>query len=397
MKTKVIRQYYILSCLFSAGGLSIISAVYVTYLMKHGLDLFEVNIVNAMYFLTLFLCEIPTGAFADIFGRKTSFVIACALMSVSMFVYGLSDDMTGFIIAEMIGAVGMTFRSGAFKAWLVDSLKHYGDHGPYTKIFARQNLICQIANGFGAVLGSYLAVKNPSLPWITGGISLLVTTLVAMFTMKEEYFKRSGMSLAKGLRSMQNIAVSSIRYGKEHSAVRFVLMITAIQIFAIQALNMYWQPFFSKRGVAEKNYGYLFLGILICTAFGAYAISRMDTKNNERKIIIKSYIIVGILIIAMALSPGLSLPITFFMLHEIVRGSWSPMIDSYLQVRIPSDERATISSFCAIAPHIGGAIGLVISGIIAKFFGPETAWVVSGVCFVLASVLVAKNGKGKTD
>jgi MFS family permease len=365
--------------------------------MKHGLDLFEVNIVNAMYFLTLFLCEIPTGAFADIFGRKTSFVMACALMGISMFVYGLSDSMAGFIIAEMIGAVGMTFKSGAFKAWLVDSLKHHGDHGPYTKVFARENLICQIVGGFGAVLGSYLAVKNPSLPWIAGGISLLITTAIAILTMKEEYFKRSTLSFAKGLKSMRDIAASSIRYGKEHSAVRFILMITAIQIFAIQALNMYWQPFFNKRGVAEKNYGYLFVGILICTAFGAYVISKMNTKNNERKIIIKSYIIVGILIIAMALSPGLSLPVMFFLLHEIVRGTWNPMIDSYLQVRIPSDERATISSFCAIAPHIGGAIGLVVSGIIAKFFGPETAWVVSGVSFVLASVLVARNGKGKSD
>ena len=80
MKTKIIRQYYVLSCLFSAGGLSVISAIYVTYLIKNGLDLFQVNLVNAIFFFTLFVCEIPTGAFADLFGRKKSFVIACVLM-----------------------------------------------------------------------------------------------------------------------------------------------------------------------------------------------------------------------------------------------------------------------------------------------------------------------------
>ena len=67
---RLIRQYYTLSCLFNAGGLSIISAIYVSFLMKNGMSLLQVNLVNTAYFLTLFICEIPTGAFADIFGRK---------------------------------------------------------------------------------------------------------------------------------------------------------------------------------------------------------------------------------------------------------------------------------------------------------------------------------------
>jgi hypothetical protein len=40
---RIINQYYALSLMFSAGGMSIISAIYVTYLLKHGLNLFEVN------------------------------------------------------------------------------------------------------------------------------------------------------------------------------------------------------------------------------------------------------------------------------------------------------------------------------------------------------------------
>ena len=88
MQKRIISQYYILSCLFNAGGTQVISAIYVTFLIKNGLSLLEVNLVNMSFFLTLFICEIPTGAFADIFGRKKSFVLACVLMCLSMFVYG---------------------------------------------------------------------------------------------------------------------------------------------------------------------------------------------------------------------------------------------------------------------------------------------------------------------
>ena len=84
---KIIRQYYLLSALFNSGGLQIISATYVAYLLNHNLSLFEINMVNAAFFTTLFICEIPTGAFADSFGRKNSFLMACLLLCVSMFIY----------------------------------------------------------------------------------------------------------------------------------------------------------------------------------------------------------------------------------------------------------------------------------------------------------------------
>ena len=53
MKAKLILQYYVLSGLFSMCGLSIISAIYVTFLIKNGLNLFQVNLVNTAFFLTL--------------------------------------------------------------------------------------------------------------------------------------------------------------------------------------------------------------------------------------------------------------------------------------------------------------------------------------------------------
>ncbi|MCX6718781.1 MAG: MFS transporter [Candidatus Taylorbacteria bacterium] len=158
--------------------------------MKHGLNLFEVNLVNTSFFITLFVCEIPTGAFADIFGRKASFVLACALISVSMFVYGSSSNLWGFVLAEVICAIGFTFRSGAFQAWLVDSLKHHGYDGDLTRIFARENLICQIGGGCGAIAGSYIYAYDPAWPWFSGGAGLLIVAVIAQVTMKEEYFVR---------------------------------------------------------------------------------------------------------------------------------------------------------------------------------------------------------------
>ncbi|MES2216713.1 MAG: MFS transporter [Patescibacteria group bacterium] len=397
MQRKIIRQYYILSCLFNAGGMQVIAAIYVTFLLRNGLNLLEVNLVNMVFFLTLFICEIPTGAFADIFGRKTSFVCACALMCLSMFIYGSSHTFAGFVIAEVVAGIAATFRSGAFQAWLVDSLKHHGYEGEYHHIFGREGLIRQIGGGIGAVAGSYLAVKNPVLPWFVGGAVMGITALIAYFTMQEGYFKHRVFSWKRGLASMKEVAVSSIRYGTTDKAVRFVLVVTCIQIFAVQPLNMYWQPFFKGHAVKEQHLGYLFVGMMTMLAFGAFIASRFRNRGNEKKLILNAQILTGIFVLAATLVTGLPFAITLFLLHEVPRGCWSPLMDNYLQKRIPSSERATISSFCSIAPHIGGAVGLGVSGLIAQHFGASVSWIVSGLVLIIGAIVVSRNGKSHFD
>jgi sugar phosphate permease len=82
----------------------------------------------------------------------------------------------------------------------------------------------------------------------------------------------------------------------------------------------------------------------------------------------------------------------FFLLHEMGRGCWNPLLENYLQSSIPSKERATIASFCSVAPHIGGAIGLLVSGLIAKNYGISVSWFIMGFVFIIGALLVSKNG-----
>ena len=394
MQKKVISQFYLLSCLFSLGSNALIGSVYVTFLMKNGLSLFEVNLVNTCFFLTLFLCEIPTGACADIFGRKTSFLIACGLLCLSMFIYGSSHTLVGFIIAEILGAAGSTFRNGAFRAWLVDSLKHHGNDGPHQKIFARSEFYCKATSAIGAVIGAYLASFNMAWPWFVGGTIMVATFVVARKIMKEEYFERRTLSIREGVSSMIDVARTSIRYGKEDSAVRFILAVTFIQIFSVMAFNMYWQPHLKNHGMQPVYFGYVYFGIMALTALGLFIVAQIDCGGREKRAIVIIHTVTGVCMIAAACMTSMPLILVFFLLHEIPRGSIQPVISSFLHHRIPSGERATIDSFCSIAPHIGGAIGLLLSGVIAQKFGISVAWIVSGIILTGGALLLSRNGMG---
>ncbi len=128
---------------------------------------------------------------------------------------------------------------------------------------------------------------------------------------------------------------------------------------------------------------------------GAFIASRLRNYKNEKGIILQAQIITGtsILLASLATSYIPYAGIFFFLLHELPRGGWKPLMDNYLQKRIPSSERATISSFCSIAPHIGGAFGLLVSGVIAKYFGISTSWTVSAIVLIVGALIVSRNGK----
>ncbi len=390
------RQYLVLVGL-SKFGISFIAAMYVTFLISKGLNLFEVNLVNFIYFTTLFICEIPTGAFADVFGRKVSFVTSCFIFALGMAVYFASTSFWGFALAEAISAVGATFASGAFQSWAVDSLKHHGYEGTFTKLFAREQQVVQGVGIVGAVAGAFLADVSIALPWLVASGVLFTTGILAWVWMKEDYFVRQKLSFKEGLRSMKTVTLVSVRYGAKNKAIRFVLVIGTLQFVAIQAPNMQWQPYFSQFFTGGiSSFGFLSAGIGLSLMTGAWLAPRLLKKiPNERRALIFTQAMVGIGLAASVAWNVFPVVLIAFLFHEVARGMFKPLKDVYLHDNIPSKERATIISFESIAHHGGGMIGLLGSGILAEKAGIPVAWALSGMLLLVSTLLVMRNGSRK--
>ncbi len=69
-----------------------------------------------MYLVTVFLLEIPTGAFADRYGRRRSFIVSCWIRAFAYGLYARADSFADCLVAEMIDALGTTLASGALEA-----------------------------------------------------------------------------------------------------------------------------------------------------------------------------------------------------------------------------------------------------------------------------------------
>lgn len=391
----MIRQtmwYYVAFRSLTTFGMALHFAVYTIFLMSHGLDLFKVNLVNVVFYVTLFVFEIPTGAFADVFGRKASYVVSCVLNACAAFVYATSNSFWGFALAEAVLAVGQTFASGAFEAWAVDRLKHHGYEGSLRTLFVREQFATQGVSIVAGMLGAFLSQRYLALPWWIGGGVLSLGALLAFLLLEEEYFTPKPFSFRQGWRELKKTVQNSVEFGTRHPVTRFVLIVVGVQSVGLMAPNMQWQPFWQPHLSGRQEFGYLWALIMLSVMLGGVLVKLfLRIARSEQRALLLAQSGIGLTVAATAVAGWLPLALAAFLISNVFRGLFNPLKSMYLNDNIPSGERATIISFESIAHHIGGALGLLVSGWAASRYGIPATWVGAGAALTFGSWLVTRK------
>ncbi|MFA5870859.1 MAG: MFS transporter [Candidatus Paceibacterota bacterium] len=385
------RKMYFLYLAFGGiiqWGMSFHFATYVMFLLSRGLSILDASLVNTAYAVALTLAEFPTGIIADTWGRKASFVISCFLVALGMFVYAFAPGFLWFVIAEIIIAIGMTCTTGAFDAWIVDTIAFHDGTVDLPNLFTRASQIKKIGAVVGVLMGSYAAeLFGLQMPWIMSSFTFFLVGVGAVLFMKEDYFKKNYVTIRDGFKELASTARKTISFARKSNHIVTILIIVGISTCAMQAYNMQWQPFFKAHIQSISQFGWFFVAIVVSSFLGI-SISKKIMKNSGNNFaipLIISLVITGGAMIFASLSPLFVVSITMFMLHEISRGSYGVFSDTYMNAHIPSEERASLLSLQALAGHIGMAIGLPISGWIADNYSIRAAWIASSVFLLIMS------------
>src|SRR5260370_25517271 len=149
-----------------AGGF--LFGVYPIFLRARGLSQLQINSVLATFFVVLFLTDVPTGAFADLLGRRRSYMLGAALRVCAFSIYVYAHHYYVFLIAESIDGIGTTFGNGAIDACGVDALDAAGYEGLKDRLFSRISQLSTVGFMASAMIGAYVAAINIAWPWLLG-------------------------------------------------------------------------------------------------------------------------------------------------------------------------------------------------------------------------------------
>src|SRR3989344_4414979 len=133
-----------------SGGLIFWMGIERLFLLSIVGDGFAVSL-NAVVFVAIALSlDIPTGALADKWGRKTMLLIGLTSLFCSSLVYGFSHSPKTYIFGTVLFALALATINGAIQALTYDTLKELDQHKSYSKIYGK--LQAALAIGAGLAL-----------------------------------------------------------------------------------------------------------------------------------------------------------------------------------------------------------------------------------------------------
>ncbi|MFA5131207.1 MAG: MFS transporter [Patescibacteria group bacterium] len=380
----ITRNYLILSFLIMLAS-SFTFATYIPFLVNRAMNLWQINVINSFFMATIILMEMPTGSFADKFGRNRSITISCFLLAGATLTYFIADSFWLFILAEVIAGLGKTFASGALEAWVVDSLKAAGQYELKEKLFRQETYWSSAGVIIGSLIGSYVGNYNLAWPWLIAA-ALSIAVGIYSFGLREPKQLVHSQKAAPGFTEQIKIAW---RHGFGNKQIISFMVLGAILALAIQALNMQWTIVFQKSYHLETKYlGWIFIGIALAQAWGGN-LSKYSQRffKNEKKSLAITQVATAILIIVITQISGFVSTLIFFLLHELTRGAFKPLKQNFFNDQLLSETRATVLSLDSMINKVGSLIGLLVSGFLANSYSINIAWLASGIFLLGASLL----------
>ncbi len=133
-KKKARRQIKKLYLIDSLGGIMIGGVAWVALLMARGFSTVEIGFAESIFHISSMLFEIPSGALADVFGRKKVMMLSSLMTIVASTLMILSKSFSGVAIAMVVSAWSYNLASGTREALAYDSLKAAGLEEEYINL-----------------------------------------------------------------------------------------------------------------------------------------------------------------------------------------------------------------------------------------------------------------------
>jgi len=383
--TRTERTYYLIAGLYSGAGW-FLGPVYPLFLLSRGLDLLQINLVLATFLISVFLFEVPTGAVADVFGRKASFLLSCAVRAFAFALYSIADSFTDCLVAEIIDAVGMTLATGALDAWAVDGMRAEGHDGPVDRLFARANIVIRALMVVGGIGGGYIASLDFAYAWLFAAGGFCVTGVLGALLMRDD---RPARAAARGGEARPSIA-STIGEGWATVRGRPVLMtlclVTLGLAFGAVPAHMLWQPRLQElSGEGVWLMGWIWALINFASLVGSWLLPRVLERAAREHVLLGVTLLRAVALGAAAVATGFYPALIGYLFADVAFGVSEPALQAWMNERIPSAQRATVLSVRSMFATLGGALGLVCIGFVARDSGIPAAWGTSALIFLLVA------------
>jgi len=345
-----------------------------------GLDLsfLQIGILMAMPAVTLLIFEIPTGAIADLYGRKFSVLIGYLLEGLAFLVLFFVRDY--YLILGIFAFYGFaaTLSSGSKEAWVIDLIKSKKKNFIHD-FFVKTSFFDSSALIVSGILGAFLVKQyGVSIIFLFAFFSFIVSILILLFA--EEYYIRKKIKIKESFKGIFKQSKKSINYSRKHPVLAYFLLAGFFIVLAgAFSEQISWVPFLQSLEFPDYAFGYLFSGLLAITAIAPFFAKLFLKKGKEVAFFIKMSLIGTGLFLLVYFANIWAVAILILFVSEFFWEIQTPVSQTFFHKFIPNKMRATVGSFKSMIYSVAAIISLPIAGWLVDLIGGRYVIMISGI------------------
>ncbi len=361
------------------GGMLFFLPILALYYEQNLFTITNVALIFSIGAIALAIFEVPTGAIADLFGRKKTLVLAYFIVILAVAFLYIGGNMTMFVLYAVLNAFAMSLASGTDSALIYDTLKEENKEHYYKKIIGTYQALWPIGASIGSIIGGYLATTSLSFPILTTFIPLSVAFILTLFLKEPNYKKEQHKNIFKHMFYSSKLIIKNKQL--------VILLLGSFILWAFGESAHLLKPLFLEfKEIPIVYFGYVFAFVFGFSSLGHYLSHNVSEKLGSKTTLILCVFLFPLFQFIAAITTKLT-SIIFLVSTSIFFGLRNPIMDNLLNLEVDSGKRATILSTASFMRQLGLAIFAPFIGYIAEIYTINTAYKISALLMFIVTIL----------
>jgi MFS family permease len=335
-----IRKFYLFRAVTSFG---LWIPFWTLWVYKNLDDLFLLTVVDAAFWTTIVLFQIPAGLLGDKYGRKIVLFLGEALFAIGVLGFGLSTEFWEYLVANIIWGLGVCFIISGDTPFVYDMLLELKRSNEFTKVMGTASAVMFLTNAVACAAGGVLTEITDRLE-----LTLIIASAIGLTGSFTVAFLRE----PNVPRAFQKSFKSQIGVGfRQVIKSRPIMILIFFQI--ILQLGTYVMAVFRSVYMNDVlNLSYLQIGLFFCSfaivgGVVAGRAGRFEARFGEKRSLM--FLLVSIIIsfgvVFVVRSP---VAVTTQYLIYVVVALQAPIINGYINRLVESSYRSTVMAIASV-------------------------------------------------
>lgn len=322
----------------------------------------QVLILEATYYAFVVLLEMPSGYLSDLLGRRITLIASSFCALCSYLVFFVADGFVLLMVAQVLLAAHISFKSGTDSALIFESLVIQNRKADAGIELARAQRFGLIATAVAALLGGLAGGFSLGLPYALSALAAIAALIVSI-------------NFTEPLKSQHALAKPVFEQFAEilnylHKPQLFWILLASVVIFVLVHVPYeYFQPYIKMLFPENRAYDEspVVAGMLIGVTMliGSYASNfsiplqrRIGTGSALLLIIIFATIIICIMASLLH-----TLVLAVLVMRSVPMALSSPIIQTVLHENIPDQIRASFLSVLSLVSRLAFSLSLLFTAL----------------------------------